>query len=101
MFSGFKSHTVTKTRYFLLTGNAGEELAREALNLAVRERNKAVALEKVKDTLVKQVHDDTDVAAVIKTVSEVDASVTVLLVVSFEGLKNAKFNSGGIPVFLD
>jgi hypothetical protein len=37
----------------ILTGNAGEELSCKALNLTVWERNKGVALEKIKDTLTE------------------------------------------------
>ena len=53
----------------ILTGNAGEQLTRKTLDLAVGERDEAVTLEKIEDALVKQIHDDADVAAVIKTVS--------------------------------
>lgn len=66
------------------TGNAGEQLTSEALDLAVRKRHKAIALQKVKDALAKEVHNDADVAAIVEAVSQMDTAIPVLLVICFE-----------------
>lgn len=84
----------------VLTCNAGEELPSEALDLAVGERDEAVALKEVKDTLAKKIHYDADVAAVVKAVPKVDASISVLIIVGLEGGENPQFDPGGISVFL-
>jgi hypothetical protein len=57
----------------------------EALDLAIWEWDKRVELQKVKDTLPKQVHDNADVSPKIKTVPKMYASVSVLLIIGFEG----------------
>lgn len=67
-----------------LTGNAGEELSSKILDLTVRERDEAIALKKVKDTLAQQIHDDADMSPVVEGVSEVNAAIPVLVVVGFE-----------------
>jgi len=70
------------------------------LDLAVRERHKAVALEKVKDALAEQVHDDADVASVVEAVPEVDTPVPVFLVIGLERGEDSEFYPRGVPVFL-
>lgn len=83
-----------------LTSNTSEELSRKALYLAVREGYKAIALEKIKDTLTQKVHDNTYMTSVVETISEMDASVSVLLVVGFECCEHAQFNPRGIAILL-
>jgi len=83
------------------TSNARQQLAGKVLNLAVGEGNKVVALEKVEDALAKQVHNYAYVAAVVEAVAQVDASVSVLLVVNLERGEHPKFDLAGIAVLLD
>jgi len=64
-----------------LTSNTGEKLPRKALYLTVREWNKRVALEEVKDTLSEQIHDDAYMTSIVKTVTEVYTPVSILMVV--------------------
>jgi hypothetical protein len=73
----------------------------KVLNLAVRKGDKAVALEKVENALPQEIHDDADVASVIEAVSQVDASISIFLVVGLERGQHAKLDSGSIAVFLD
>lgn len=84
-----------------LTSDTGQQLPSKALNLAVRERNELVALQKVEDTLAKQIHDDTYVTTVVKGVAKVDAAILVLGIVSLEGSQDPQFNSRRISVFLN
>jgi hypothetical protein len=67
-----------------LTGYTGEELPSKVLDLAVGERHKGVALQKIKDTLSQKIHNYTDMVAVVKAVSEVDTAVPVLLVICLQ-----------------
>ena len=64
-----------------LTGHAGEQLAREILNLRTWERNESISFEKVEDTLPKQVCDNANVVAEVERISQVNAFVPVVLVV--------------------
>lgn len=73
----------------ILTGNACEELASEALNLAVGEWNKVVHLQKVKDTRAQEVHDDTNMTAVVEAVAQMYASIPVFGVVCLECLQDS------------
>lgn len=84
----------------ILTSNTGEELSSKALDLAVGKRDEAVALKEVKDALTEKIHDDADVAAVVKAVPKVDASISVLIIIGLEGGENPQFDPGGISVFL-
>jgi hypothetical protein len=100
MFSGFRSvwmrfrscRTTQGLVYFghdarlleTLTCNASKELPCKTLNLAVGERHEVIALKEVEDTLSEQVGDDADMTSIIETVSEMNASVSVLGVVCFE-----------------
>lgn len=49
--------------------------------MAIRKRHEAVALEKVEDALAQKIHDDADVAAVVKAISQMDAPISVVVVV--------------------
>lgn len=73
----------------------------KVLDLAVRKGDEAVALEKVENALAQEIHDDANVASVIEAVSQVNASISVFLVVGLEGGQNAKLDSRSIAVFLD
>lgn len=53
----------------ILTGNAGEELTSELLDVTAGEWHKIVQLEKVKNTLAKQICDDADVVPEVEGVS--------------------------------
>lgn len=74
----------------LLTSNTGKQLASEALDLAVRERDEVVTLQKVEDARAKQIHNNTYMTSVIETVAEVDTSIAVLVVVGFQCLQDPK-----------
>ena len=76
-------------------------MSSKVLNLAVGEGNERVALEEVKDTLSEQIHDNADMAPVIKAVPQVYTSISVLCIVRFECRQDAQFNPRGISVFLD
>jgi hypothetical protein len=65
------------------TSNAGKQLTSKALDLTVGEGHETVSLEEVKDTLTQKIHDDTDVASVIKAIPQVDASIPILIIVGF------------------
>ena len=64
-----------------LTCNTGEKLTCKVLNLAAGKGNKIIALEKVKDTLSKQVGDDADMFPEFKAVPQVNALVPIALVI--------------------
>ena len=83
-----------------LTCNAGKQLPSEALNLAIGEGHKAVALEKVKDTLAEEVHDYADMSPVVEAVPQVDASIPVIIIIRLQCGEYPKFDSRGISVFL-
>ena len=51
------------------TGHAGEQLPSKILNLTAGKGNEAVALQKIKNTLPKQVRDNANVIAIIKAVA--------------------------------
>ena len=87
-------------RWNPLTGNAGKKLAGETLNLAVRERNKAVGLQKVKDALSQQIHHYADMAPKVEAVAQVNTPVSVLFVVGLQSCEHPEFYSRGIAVFL-
>ena len=61
------------------------------MDLAVGEWNKSVALEEIEDALTEKVRNDADVTSVIKTVIQVDASISVLVVVGSECRENSQF----------
>jgi hypothetical protein len=82
-------------------GDACEELACEVPYLTVGEGDEAVAFQEVEDALTQEIHNDADVAAIVETVIEVYAPVTVLLVVGFERGKHPQLDSASIAVFLN
>jgi hypothetical protein len=71
------------------------------LDLTVREGHEIVALQKVEHALAKEIHDNADMSSEIEAISEVDATVPVLLVVGPECLENPKLNLAGFAVLLD
>ena len=71
------------------------------MDLAVRKRHKAIALQKVKNALAKEVHNDADVAAIVEAVPQMNAAISVLLVICFERRQNSKLYPGGIAIFLN
>lgn len=83
-----------------LTRNARKQLPSEALDLAVGEGHEAVAFEKVKDTLAKEVHDDANVSTVVEAVPQVDASIPIILIICLQSGEYPEFDSRGITVFL-
>jgi hypothetical protein len=99
MFSGFRSVWIRlrscRTRIRLetilikdsekkLTSYARKKLSSKALDLTIREGDKSIALQEIKDTLSEQVHDNAYVSTIVKAVPEVYAPISVLLVVCFE-----------------
>ena len=87
--------------WVVLTGYAGEQLTCKVLDLAVWEGHKVVALQEVEDALAEEVHDDADVAAVIEAVTQMDASVPVLLVIGLESRQHTKFDLASIAILLN
>lgn len=67
------------------TGYAGEQLASEIMDLAVRKWHEIVALQEVEDTRAKQIHDDANMTSEIKAVAEMYTTVSVFGIVCFEG----------------
>lgn len=51
------------------------------MDLATGKRDEAVALEEIKDTLTQQICDDAYMVSVVEAISQVDALVTVVLVI--------------------
>jgi hypothetical protein len=82
------------------TGHACEKLSCETLDLAVGERDEVVALEEVEHALAQEVHDDADVASEVEAVSEVNATIPIILVIGLEGCENSKLDFAGIPILL-
>ena len=70
------------------------------LDVAVRKRHKQRALEKIKDTFAKKVHDDANVPPKVEAVAEMHALVAVGGVVELERLKHAQFNLRCLSVLL-
>ena len=63
------------------TSYAGEKLPSKALDLAAREGNKLVALEKVENTLAKQVCDYAYMIAKVEAIAKVNTFIPVQAVV--------------------
>lgn len=53
----------------ILTGYTGQELAGKALDLAVGERDKVVALKEVEDTRAQEIHDNADMATIVEAIT--------------------------------
>ena len=70
------------------------------MNLAVRERHEVVALEEIEDALAKKIHDDADMSSEVEAVSEMNAAISVLLIVGLEGCQDTEFDLAGISVLL-
>lgn len=65
----------------MLTGNAGEKLLCEMLNLAARKRHKSVPFQKVEHTLSEEIRDDTYVVSEVKAIAEVYTFIAIESVV--------------------
>ena len=65
----------------LRTGNTGQELTRKTLDLTAWKRYEGICLEKVKNALTEKIRDNADVVPVVEAISEVNASIPVLLVI--------------------
>ena len=103
MFSGLRSvcircrscRTVARIRDYAdkgagpLTSNAGKKLPGKALYLAAWERHEPIALEKVEDTLSKQVCDNAYVIAEIEAVPKMYAFVSILSIIMGQCLEDA------------
>lgn len=61
--------------------NTGEELLGKLLDVGAGERNKAVGLEEVKDTLSVEIGDNADVVPEVEAIPQMDTSVDVVLVI--------------------
>ncbi len=66
------------------TSNTSEELSSKALDLTIRKWDKGIALQKIKNTLSKQVHDNADMSAVVETIPKMYTSVSVFVVICLE-----------------
>lgn len=64
-----------------LTSNASQELSSKALDVGIRERDEAVAFEKIEQTQVQEIRDNTDMATEVKTVPEMNTPVSIVRVV--------------------
>lgn len=94
--SACDTQNTTKT----LTSHACQQLTGKCQDLAVGEGHKVVVLQKVKHTLPKQIHDNADVATEIEAVPEMNAAISVLLIVCLQGCKYPELDLTGIAVFL-
>ena len=83
-----------------LTGNTGEQLPGETLDLTAWKRHEAVTLEKVEYTLAQQVCDYTYMAAEVEAIAQVYAFVAIVLVVHGKRGKNSKLDSRRIAILL-
>ena len=83
-----------------LTRNARKELTGKVLYLAVGEGHEIVALQEVKHALAEEVHDDTYMASEVEAVPEMDATVSVLLVIRLERCQDSEFDLARIPILL-
>lgn len=84
-----------------LTCNAGKELASKTLDLAVGKGDKSISFQEIENALVKEIHDNADVVAIVETVSQMNAPVSVLLIVHFECGQHAKLDLRGVAVLLN
>lgn len=66
-------------------GNTREELLRKFLDVGAGERDKAIGLEEIKDTLSVEVSDNANVVPEVEAITEMDTSVDVVLVVGCQG----------------
>ena len=62
-------------------GNTREELLRKFLDVGAGERDKAIGLEEIKDTLSVEVSDNANVVPEVEAITEMDTPVDVVLVV--------------------
>jgi predicted ABC-type ATPase len=69
--------------------------------LTVGKGHKTIALEKVEDALAKQIHDDANVATVIKAVSQMNTAISIVVVVGFQGRQNTQLYPRSIAVLLN
>lgn len=76
-------------------------MPRKILDLAAGKGHECVCLEKVKHTLPEKVGNDADVGSKVEAFSEVDAFITVLLVVHGKRRQHTELNLRGIAVLLN
>lgn len=63
------------------------------------EWHKAVGLEKVKHTLAIEVSNNADMVSVVEAISQVYASVNVVLIVGSQCRQYSQFDTAGVSVF--
>lgn len=66
-------------------GNTREELLRKFLDVGAGERDKAIGLEEIKDTLSVEVSDNANMVPEVEAITEMDTPVDVVLVVGCQG----------------
>ena len=76
-----------------LTGYASEELSGKISDLAVWKRYEFVRFQEVEDTLSEQVHDNAYVSSEIETISKVYTSVSIFVIVRFQGGEDTELYS--------
>jgi hypothetical protein len=96
---GLVSDALTKCGS-VLTSYARKELSGEALNLRAGKWHKSISLEEVKDTLSQKIRDNADVIPEVEGITQMDAFVSVGLVVQRQGRENSQFNARCITVLL-
>jgi hypothetical protein len=84
-----------------LTSHTCKELTCKALDLRTGKWHKAVAFEKIEDTLTQKISDNTDMVSKVEGVSQVDALVSVCFVVESKCGKDAQFDAASIAIFLN
>lgn len=72
-----------------LTSHTGEQLSSKVLDLTVGERDEIVALQEIEYALAEEVHDNADVAPVVKAIAKVDTTIPVLRVVGLKSRQHA------------
>lgn len=85
----------------VLTSYTRKELPGKVLDLAAGERHEAVALEEVKDALSQQIRHDANVISIIETIPQVDALVSIGLVVGGKSGQYPQLDPGRVPILLD
>jgi hypothetical protein len=84
----------------VLTSYTRQELSGEALNLRAGKWYKSISLEEVEDTLSQEIRDNADVVPEVEGITQVDAFVSIGLVVQRQCGENSKFNARCVTVLL-
>lgn len=71
------------------------------LDLAAREGNEAVALQKVKDTLPQQIGDDAYMIAEVEAIPQVNTLVAIGFIVGRQSRQHTQFDPRGVAVLLN